>query len=593
MNRHGLRTNELPFVNGFANFVDFKRTWWLKEFINLDHKIIGLFLGNQTGKTAGAIYQYILRFLGIHPIPHRNVVYLRCVNRYCPNGHSRVVSSPGFPRDWKCGKCGEDIGKFTGHTFHMSSHLNGKPCPECGKTVKVYQRGTRIYRFCSESLPTEKTATAAVGGQSAEIKNTVYPALKKWLPPSLMKKDIVVRNPSMTLRDIYGGPDIICEFSSYNMQVQGTAGVQRAAIYCDEQPPADFLEEQRPRLIAEDGDIIIGCTPAIRLTYLYDEIFEKAKLYIRSQTIADKYGLKQIEHTDSPYDIAVVQAATDDNVTLGKDAIEKQFESVDDPDILSIRRYGIFKQVSGRIFKSFDYAVHFIDKEKWFPDGIPYKWTHGRFIDYHPHVAWAIINMSISQYDEAFVWAEYNPSPETITTYEIARETAVMGRDYKFTVNLIDPLSVSSKKDGITVLDDINRAFYDLKTEGIGEGGYWQGWDTKSFRGRDEIKKRLKNSIIAGRPFNNIQIKNGKKIRMPTIWILNNCKLTAKSMRNWRLEEWANSSLSFTRDMKETPQQKWSHFNMCIEAAFKHRGFRAKSGIFSGRDKAAKYFRVS
>ena len=48
----------------------------------------------------------------------------------------------------------------------------------------------------------------------------------------------------------------------------------------------------------------------------------------------------QIETTDSPYSIAVFQAATDDNPTLNIEVINEIFKQIDDPDALAIRRYG-------------------------------------------------------------------------------------------------------------------------------------------------------------------------------------------------------------------------------------------------------------
>src|SRR3989337_4215906 len=60
----------------------------------------------------------------------------------------------------------------------------------------------RTFRFASETLPNDPEG-------EGEVKNTLYPALKKWLPPSLIKKDITARRSAMTIRDIQGGPDII------------------------------------------------------------------------------------------------------------------------------------------------------------------------------------------------------------------------------------------------------------------------------------------------------------------------------------------------------------------------------------------------
>ena len=221
------------------------------------------------------------------------------------------------------------------------------------------------------------------------------------------------------------------------------------------------------------------------------------------------FKVEQIEKTDSPYSIAVFQAATDDNPTLNIDVINDIFRQIDDPDTLAIRRYGIFKQLSGRIFKDFEFAVHRIDKEEYFPEGVPSNWTHGRGIDFHPQTPWAVGMASISSENEMFIWGEFNPSPEQLTIKEIAKKTAELGGNYKFRLNKIDPLSKATKIDNITAQDDLNTAFRDLKKDGIGLGGHWESWDTKGERGRDVIRERLKNAKAVGRPFNNKVVKDG------------------------------------------------------------------------------------
>ena len=85
-----------------------------------------------------------------------------------------------------------------------------------------------------------------------------------------------------------------------------------------------------------------------------------------------------------------------------------------------------------------------------------------------------------------------------------------------------------------------------------------------------------------GVPFNNRVVKNGVESYLPTIWILDNCKIVAKSLKNWRLEEWANNSVNATKERKEVPQQKWSHFPMVIECLFKNPACRPRM-MSSGR----------
>jgi hypothetical protein len=426
--------------------------------------------------------------------------------------------------------------------------------------------------LASETLPGE--TTDGKGETSTEVKNTLYPELKKWLPAFLIKKDITARSPKMVIKSGVGGPDIVVEFVSYNQSVQSTAGSQRFIIKCDEEPPKAFWEEQLPRLLAADGWLELTLTPANYITWTHDEIYDRASAYYRSKTIADKFGQKEVEIVRDDNQIAVVQAATDDNPTLRPEVIERLFENYDDEDTIAIRRYGIFKQVSGRIFKDYD-RIHVIDEHEYFPDGINMDWFHARGCDYHGRNPWAVGWVALSDNDELFIYDEYNPSPEQNTTDSIAREIVDKSGDYRYKLNLTDPLIKANQiKPNWTVLDDLNESFLRLKKAGVGTGGLWEVWDTKSERGRDAIKSRLKNSLICGKPFNNTQTKDGKRVTLPTIWIFSKCRSFTNSFKNWRYQEWSNVGANQSKEAKSEVSQKWSHFPMVIEGILKDFRFR-------------------
>ena len=530
-----------------------------RTFLHLPHKVIGLFSGNQKGKTCVAMYSLVLSIMGRHPVVEKNFDYFKCECGLRWNA-TRV------PADRKC-KCGMDIRLFT--------------------------NSVRTARLASETLPGE--TTDAAGQTSTEVKNTLYPEFKKWLPPFLLKKDITARSAKMVLKSGVGGPDIVVEFVSYNQSVQSTAGSQRFIIKCDEEPPKAFWDEQLPRLLAADGWLELTLTPANYITWTHDELFDRASVHYRSKTVADKYyGGKTVDLIKNDNAIAVIQAATDDNPTLKPEVIERLFENYDDEDVIAIRRYGIFKQVSGRIFKDFD-RVHLINEDEYFPDGINSEWFHARGCDYHGRNPWAIGWVALSDTNELFVYDEYYPSPEQNTTDAIAKETAEKSGDYRYKLNLTDPyMKANQVKPNWTVLDDFNESFSRLKRAGVGTGGFWDVWDTKSERGRDAIKLRLKNSLIAGKPFNNVQMKDGQRVILPTIWIFSRCKNFANSFKNWRYEEWANLGSNTGKDAKDKPQGKWSHFPMVIEGILKDVRFRPlqKRQAFTSRDfKDDRYFR--
>jgi hypothetical protein len=541
-----LTGEQVKQLNDFSSFLRFKKTWPFKKLIHSEDKITALFTGNQFGKTAGVAMQYVMRILGIHPVVERNVTYKEC--------------SLNCGKIWRCYEAPETC--------------------ECGGKVQVHERVTKTFRFCSETLPGQSGGSSDPNGAS-EVKNTQYPAFKKWLPGFLIKKDITFRSPTIIITDPHGGDDIIVEFVSYNQSVQSGAGVQRLSVWYDEEPDKEMREEQVPRLLAENGDEIFSVTPANYITWMYDEIFENARIYYRTPAICeflkrqDGEDAKTVKLGNSNKSITVIQAATDDNPTLKQEAINALFDNIDDPEVIAIRRYGLFKQVSGRIFKDFDFNTHVIRENEFFEFGIPRTWVHGRGIDYHPQTPWAFGCMSLSPQNEAFIWAELNPSPERFTTEEIAEAIALKCSGYQFTLSLIDPLSEAfthtENGKSITVREDLIRASYAGKYH---TQGYWQTWDTKGEKGRDEIRKRLKNAKLCGKPFNNEVVENGLRSYLPTLWIISSCELTAKCMKQWRWEEYADSKSVQAKEVKNKPEQRWSHMNMVWEALFKSPSFR-------------------
>jgi phage terminase large subunit-like protein len=527
-----LTENDIKTLNEFSGALEFIVTKIFHWLINCPCKIIVLFTGNQFGKNELVIMDYYLRVLGTHPQKHKNIL---------PDDKIRTI------------------------------------------------------RFASENLPGES--------DGEEVKNTQYPVLKRRFNPNWILKDItarksVVQVQPQTLRVLPNGDKCLTkpvnfEFVSYGQSTQSQAGVQRKSVYIDESSPPVFFQEQIPRLLAADGDLILSYTPIPgSMGWEFDELYERARIIYRTENvrkrIKERMGedLPEIQYTDSKDDIAVIMAATDDNPIYKRLAKEKSerlgvkitvdqyitdmLGLISDEDVIDARRYGLFKQLSGSIFKNFSERVHKISFDKYFPDGVPYEWKHFRGIDWHESTPWACGWIAVSPNDEIFVYNEFNPSPEKMITLEICRVLASRSKDYKFDLNLIDPLSSKVQvNSGLSSLEDINRIMAEFKRQGIGTGGYWQPWDTKSQKGRDEIRKRLQNAVLCGVPFNNEVKKEGVTVRLPTIWICDTCPQTVLSLKNWRREEWGDRSALTTKDEKETPQQKWSHFCTMLEGLLK------------------------
>lgn len=506
-----LSNTDLEILENWSNFFQYKMTDNVLRFINNESKIRCLFTGNQVGKNAAVCYDIILRILGLHPIARKNMT------------------------------------------------------PD---------KKIRTFRFASETLPNDPD-----GG---EAKNTQYPEFKKWLPGGLVKKDITIRNSVITVRCPHGWPDVYIEFVSYSQSIQRTAGQQRAAVWLDENGGKGFFEEQPPRLLAATeeggGDLIMSYTPTPGSTgWEFDDLYEQARLVYRTKSVCDRVlkrtGIKEplIKKLDSAKDISVFMWATDDNPTLSEHTINQQFENYADEDIIDARRYGIFRQLGGKYHKNFTSHVHSINKETYFPDGIPKEWRFFRGIDYHSTNPWAVSFICKSPDDEIFVIDEHLGDPRKKIAYEIAQEIVIKSGDYRFAKDLIDPLANEvDPKTGWNMTQTLNNYFLQLKRE-VDEfrGAFFQGWDTKSRRGYDEVQKRLKNSLIVGKPFSNIITRNGERERMPTIWFFSHCREHIESFKNARYDEWANRDQEEKKEQKQNIIQRWSHFCMSIECLCK------------------------
>lgn len=184
--------------------------------------------------------------------------------------------------------------------------------------------------------------------------------------------------------------------------------------------------------------------------------------------------------------------------------------------------------------------------------------------------------------DEMFVWDEVKLPHATYTTEMIVHEIAERSGNLKYLINLIDPLANKIQSNvNTTVVEDINDEFSKLKREGIGKGGYWESWDTKSVYGREEFKKRLKNSLKCKEPYSNIEEKDGVVTFLPTAWInYEKCPNVRKSIAKW------------STNVKGEPEQLHSHFCTAIEAVLKDIRFKARMNIqeFEIHNPYAQYF---
>jgi hypothetical protein len=66
---------------------------------------------------------------------------------------------------------------------------------------------------------------------------------------------------------------------------------------------------------------------------------------------------------------------------------------------------------------------------------------------------------------------------------------------------------------------------------------------------------------------------DGKIEYLPTLWVLDNCPITIHDFKNWKWEAWANREALVTKEEKNKPEDKYSHFPITVECMFKHPSF--------------------
>jgi hypothetical protein len=407
-------------------------------------------------------------------------------------------------------------------------------------------------RFVSKVVPEDKD----------DEDNQQYVCMRSVFGPmGAIVKNITARNKTMHIRNIrgYGPPVFKAEFMASTQELDAFMSVQRSAYYQDEEIEKNKWNESIKRLMKAGGDVSVSVTPVKGLDWMYDSLWCKAQLVVRSSTVCAKFGYPAVDITGKRTGIECFQWATDDNPGISKEAIDQIFENFDDADELAMARYGVFKQVSGRIYKSFDKRVHVLPFDDWFSEDLFRTYWQYRVIDFHQKKPWYVTFAAVTPTHEWFVWQEIVASHDNRTTYELRdeiKDKSLLDEDTEFNrATLIDPLSkVEQGNTGMTT-------FSDLET---GENGLrrLEAADTKGspVHGREHIKMRLRNSIICGHPGNNVINDPTKEearfgLYRPTLWILDSCPKHIEQIEGWRYVDYVQERVRATRTTKRESEK--------------------------------------
>lgn len=389
-------------------------------------------------------------------------------------------------------------------------------------------------------------------------ENQQFVELKRLLPPEMITKKLTARSKVMSVRNPYGGADNKVEFMSSSQELDAFMSVQRSAYYQDEEIDRMKWDESLKRLLKAGGDVCVSVTPVKGLDWMYDGLWCKAEKIYRSQAICDRFNYPAVEEGGRRTGIECFCWATDDNPVLEKDSIERIFENFDDPDELAMARYGVFRQISGKIYKSFDKRVHVVKFGDYFNEDLFRTYWHYRIIDFHPRKPWYISFVAISPTHEWFVWREMVASHDAKTTYEMRddiKNNSLLDEDDEFNrATLIDPLSkVQQGNTGYTTFDDVSRGENGLRrlTEADTRGSV--------VHGRENVKMRLRNALKCQYPGNNLNSGGVFESRygnyLPTLWIMDSCPKHIEQIDGWRYVDFVQEKVKATRTIKRESEK--------------------------------------
>lgn len=174
-------------------------------------------------------------------------------------------------------------------------------------------------------------------------EDTLIPLLRKIIPQAELiegKWDKSFRRQPNPMLRLVSGSTI--GFKTYDQDIDAWASAEVHRIHWDEEPNGEagkiLRSEARARLVSTNGDEIIGMTPLLGYSWVYDEIWER-------------------RHED---EITVVQMDIEDNPWNSREAIEDFLKELTDEERRA-RKSGEFVHFGGLFFDEFKDSLHVVD----------------------------------------------------------------------------------------------------------------------------------------------------------------------------------------------------------------------------------------
>lgn len=244
------------------------------------------------------------------------------------------------------------------------------------------------------------------------VRDTIYPELMKWFPPSRILKQKPNSQGIITRINIlgYNGKESVISFMSGDQDDMAFEGDITDAVWIDEPCKKAIYTACLRSLLVKNGPLFFTLTP-LSEPWIYNEIF-----------LSNDPEIEVFQ--GSIYD-----ALIENGGHLSKDAVDSFVSKIPESERDS-RVYGKFKHLIGRVYESYKPEIHRVPKFQ-----IPKSWPVWCAIDPHMRKPNAALFLTVSPDEEWFVCNEiyWNAGIE-----DFGKEVLQVASQYNMVAFLID-----------------------------------------------------------------------------------------------------------------------------------------------------------
>lgn len=299
------------------------------------------------------------------------------------------------------------------------------------------------------------------------------------------------------------------EFLSTDQVLDKHAGTSRDFVWFDEEPPKEYFDENRVRLIDVSGSWWLTMTPLEGMSWTYDDIYLAAQINT---------------------DIAIFTASMDQNIYINGSEIDMYMSGLTGEE-KKARREGRYVQLGGLIYsKYFSPERNIIDPIVNGPNWDRYvkSWAHFCSMDHGFNNPTCWLWMCADSDGRIVIYDEYYKERELVKThaYEVSERNRVL--NIPLTYNVGDP--------SIRNTDPITGTSVQLE---------YQEHGVSIVPGNNDVRAGINR---VARMFENGQL-----------FITRNCEKLLWELNRYRWGKWSSRKVAVDHNVKEEPLKKDDH----------------------------------